>query len=361
MLSCYCRGMLSLDTVISVLLRINTGRGIVVATSNVDNALENKLIGILLVILLAVVIIFVLKKRIHFPKWFSGGIVALKGIFSGSEENEWIDNDSLDEIIEDSGYLYDSEQDIYYSHMNPWQRKFGYCRIYDEASAPLGMIIDCEPIYFEYDGKRWLIEFWKGQYDLTTGCEIGIYTTEGPDLDIPGIFNGTFYNCASDSDRLLMSYSIKKNNEILFIREDKHWWLTGFKLGEFSKPSELTMDINITLKNWTMRNAFIKGLKNAGYSDNEIIQNGNTVSLKYSKPHVPQPFTRTKLTDGVIQWKNKKLCKKYHNITKNCESMPCKIEAIRKRAPKMFGLIFNMGKTKKIFENYIIIENFLDD
>ena len=32
-------------------------------------------------------------------------------------------------------------------------------------------IIDCEPIYFSYGGKRWLIELWKGQYALTTGAE----------------------------------------------------------------------------------------------------------------------------------------------------------------------------------------------
>jgi len=45
--------------------------------------------------------------------------------------------------------------------------------LYDEAAAPLGMIVDCEPIHFEYKGKRWLIQFWKGQYDLPTGAEVG--------------------------------------------------------------------------------------------------------------------------------------------------------------------------------------------
>lgn len=322
--------------------------------------LIDKLIPILLVSILVITIIFVCKKWINFRNGLFGGIAALRAIFSSSGESEWTDNDSLDEMIEDSGYLYDSKQDIYYSVMDAWQRNFGYCRLYDEASAPLGMIIDCEPIYFEYDGKRWLIEFWKGQYDLTTGCEIGVYTTEGPDLDIPGVFNGTFYKCVSNSDLLKMSYTLKKNNKILFKRKDRHWWLTGFKLGEFSKPSELTMDINITLKDMIMCNAFVEGLKNIGYLDNEIIQNYNTVRLKYSKPHVPQPFTRTKITDGIIQWKNKKLCKKYQDITKNCEDMPCKIETIRKQAPEIYALIMNMGKTKKLFEQYDIIEKFLD-
>lgn len=29
----------------------------------------------------------------------------------------------------------------------------GYCYLYDEACAPFGMIIDFEPIHFEYDDK----------------------------------------------------------------------------------------------------------------------------------------------------------------------------------------------------------------
>jgi len=56
-------------------------------------------------------------------------------------------NDELDKAIEIAGYSYDPKQDIFYSTMDPWQRDIGYCRLYDELAAPLGMIIDCEPIY----------------------------------------------------------------------------------------------------------------------------------------------------------------------------------------------------------------------
>lgn len=84
---------------------------------------------------------------------------------------------SLNEFIEPYGYAYDSHQDIFYTKIDAWQREMGYSRLYDEAAAPSSMIIDCEPIYFEYDNKRWLIEFWKGQYGMTTGFEIGVYHT----------------------------------------------------------------------------------------------------------------------------------------------------------------------------------------
>jgi len=102
--------------------------------------------------------------------------------------------------------------------------------LYDEAAAPLGMIVDCEPIHFEYKGKRWLIQFWKG-----------VYATDKPDINIPGLFKGTFYNSIKDDEFLWMSFTLKKNGKVLFERGDRHWWLTGFKLGEFSQPWELTM------------------------------------------------------------------------------------------------------------------------
>ena len=57
----------------------------------------------------------------------------------------------LNELLEPFGFAYDGRQDIFYSRTDSWQRKYGYGRIYDEGAALLNMILDCEPIYFEYD------------------------------------------------------------------------------------------------------------------------------------------------------------------------------------------------------------------
>jgi hypothetical protein len=278
------------------------------------------------------------KVYLYITKWISG--------FRGKKKSS---NEVLYKIMADAGYSYDPMQDIFYSNMDPWQRKMGYCRLYDEASAPLNMIIDCEPIYFEYGGKRWMIEFWKGQYGMTTGGEIGIYTTEGPDLDIPGVFNGTFYECASNEDRLYMSFTLVKNDEILIKRKGKHWWLTGFKLGEFSEPSELTMYLTIALKNVTMRNAFLKGLKKAGYAKGEIFIDGNIVGLVFDEARTPQPLTRIAETDWLIQRKNELLCDKYQEITEPYDNFPDKMNAIREQAPEIYDAILNIGKTKALF------------
>lgn len=263
-------------------------------------------------------------------------------------------NEELDKTIAVAGYSYDPVQDIFFSTMDPWQRNVGYCRLYDEAAAPLGMIIDCEPIYFEYQGKKWMIGLWKGQYDLVTGGEIGVY--EGVlDLAISGVFSGTFYNAVRNDDRLQMSYTLNKNGNTLFTREGKHWWLTGFKLGEFSEPSELQMDTVITFENVLMRDAFVSGLRNAGYSDPSFKVVGNTVSFRFDVPHTTQPLTRTEKIDWIIQRKNKLLCEKYQEITEPYDTFPEKVKAIEELAPEMYEQILTMGKNKKHYEMFIMI------
>lgn len=102
--------------------------------------------------------------------------------------------------------------------------------------------MDCEPVYFEYADRKWLIEFWKGQYDLTPGCEIGI-DTRVFDMGLPGVFSDTFYNSVSNEKLLHMPCSLKRAGAELLRRKDMHWWLTGFRPDEFAEPADLTMDV----------------------------------------------------------------------------------------------------------------------
>lgn len=273
--------------------------------------------------------------------------------------NEPIDDEKIDNIIDISGYSYDERQDIFYSNIDAWQRKMGYCRLYDEAAAPLGMIVDCEPIYFEYDNKRWLIEFWKGQYDLSLGGEIGIYYTTGPDLNIDGVFNGTFYNAVEHEEFPLMSFVLKRNNRTVLKRKAKHWWLTGFRVGEFASPEELTMDIKIVFKNIDMANAFVKGLRNANYSNTDFIQRNNIIKLRYDKPNVEQPYTRNEKTDKIIQLKNKELCDRYQAITEPYDTFPEKLEVLRD-FPELYKEVLKLGKLRKLKGIYKNLQKYID-
>lgn len=265
----------------------------------------------------------------------------------------------MDKILEIAGYAYDPEQDLYYSTMYAWQRNFGYCRLYDEAAAPLHMIIDCEPIYFEYAGKRWLIEFWKGQYAMAMGCEVGIYNTEGPDLNIPGVFNGTFYHTASDQELLKIDCTLYKNGQPVFQRKERHWWLTGFKLGSFAEPSELTMTITINFRNRTMRKAFTKGLLNAGYSPDDFTHSNHKLTLCFDQPRTPQPYTRTPLTDSIIQIKNKLLCDIYQEITGGAPITHQTLHLLKKHAPELYSAVLLLGKNKHLYEKYEAIASHL--
>lgn len=263
-------------------------------------------------------------------------------------------NEYWDRILASAGYAYDANQDIFYSTMNAWQRNFGYFQLYDEAAALFSMIIDCEPIYFSYAGKRWLVQFWKGQYGITTGCEVGVYTTTRPDLHIPGIFSGPFFDGAGDEDLLPITCTLYKNGDPIFTREDIHWWVTGFVLGDFSEPYDLTMDINITLKDSIMRNVFIEGLLEAGYNQDEFLQDRNTVSLCFANPRTPQPITRNPASDQVIQKKNKLLCQMYQQIIAPFTSITDRLQAVEELAP---GLLTMMGKNKPLYQPFDLVRN----
>ena len=263
------------------------------------------------------------------------------------------------ELLGDAGYAYDPDQNIFYSKMNAWQRKYGYCRLYDEAAAPAGMILDSEPIRFSYNGKRWLIQFWKGQYYLNTGCEIGVYYAEEPDLSISDLFHGTFYHCVNNRNRLDMEYTLFKNGKELFHREERHWWLTGFRPGEFSEPCELTMKIRIKFKSKNMFWNFIMALKRIGYQDHELILDGTTVEFLFDKTHTPQPMTRTEEFDWIIQRNNEKACGLLREITEGYDTWAEKVRAIMEKEPYLLEAIINFGKTRQIFKSFEKLKNYI--
>jgi len=303
---------------------------------------------------------FFIYTLIGVPYWLSSRIKVLKlTIANIRNKNRPVDEATIYKTIDTAGYSYDAKQDIFYSNMNPWQRKVGFCKLYDEAAAAMSMIIDCEPVEFTYDGKKWLIELWKGQYCLNSGGEVGVYNTYEPEIDISELFTGNFYQSVSNEDRLYMSYTLLKNGRVLFEREGVHWWLTGFKLGEFSEPDQLTMEVNITLKDYKMLRAFVNALKALDYTDSDLYIRGTTVSLIFDKPHSPQPYTRTRETDWMVQRYNEHLCKKYQEITGPYVTFPEKVNAIKDQAPEIYNALFLIGKTRPLYKVFKKIKKHL--
>jgi len=213
----------------------------------------------------------------------------------------------LANAVDAAWFLYDPRHDIIYSKISPLRRIFGYAYGYDAAALAMTAIIDCEPIFFDYAEKHWMIELWKGQYGLETGCEIGVYNRPTNSTSAPAyaILDGTvgvrpgdtnpshnlFFDCANDNELLVMSSTLYKNGQPLFFRgPEKHWWLTGFKWGVYSRPDELTMDVSITCLDATMLTALVTALQGMGYSVRTF---STTVSFRFATPSSPQPRSDT--------------------------------------------------------------------
>src|SRR5690554_2275110 len=129
---------------------------------NVLNIFTNISVVILggpIIFIMAIIFLAAFLFTITFVYGISILLLPIKGIQKLYEKikKKNIDFDDFEKLIKKAGYAYDPVQDIFYSVINAWQRKFGYSRFYDEMAAHCSMIIDCEPFYFEYNGKNWLI------------------------------------------------------------------------------------------------------------------------------------------------------------------------------------------------------------
>lgn len=194
-----------------------------------------------------------------------------------NDEDKLVDNVIGPDGQQLAGYRYNPDGDYYYTDdKDCWQKNAGYNEVYDNMAPAAGMFIDQVRIRFNYGGKDWMIQFWKGQYGfLLVGAEIGVYTAPGGTYegDTSGV---NHYNCADKEDWLNMQldcYWSENNNghyKKVFTREyGKYWWATGFVKGQLTKytipKTELKLKGRITFKSTEMANLFVYGLKESGF------------------------------------------------------------------------------------------------
>ncbi|MFR5399517.1 MAG: DUF4474 domain-containing protein [Lachnospira sp.] len=137
----------------------------------------------------------------------------------------------LDELMQPFGFLSCPQQNIITSDIDSWQRTFGYTRLFDYSAPHFKMVFDCEPVYFDYDNRTWLIEFWKGQYGISCGAEIGIYRADT--ILSPDRLTNARFESISNSLMLPLSMQLFYQGRPLFCIGQTHWWLTGFRPGFF--------------------------------------------------------------------------------------------------------------------------------
>lgn len=255
----------------------------------------------------------------------------------------------LDEIISPFGYSYLPAQNIFTSRVDAWQKEFGYCALYDDTAPFLSMNFDCLPVYFNYRNRTWLIELWKGQYGINTGCEIGVYHADRI-LNENELRHTLFKSVEPEEmpDMCLTLFRKAQGRSVLAQVCGKHWWLTAFRMGCFSNPADLRLQASVTFPTHEMAEAFLRGLLNAGYNRAEIQLRGCTVSFTFANAESEQRrgwFLR--LWVRISQWANCTWCKIYLRITRPFHQTVDRILYLYYYLPFAFRKMLRLKRFKK--------------
>lgn len=173
-----------------------------------------------------------------------------------------------------TGFNVDMDDLVLYTVISSWQRKFGFGLLYDALAFNPAFVYTTRRFHFDYAGKEWMLQIWKGNYSLTTnGGEVGLYNRA------PGGNAATFYYAASDDEMLEMSMEILHGEDSLLKRgPEKTWWITGFKFSKtIYRPQDLTMRFEITFEDAEMMNAFLEAVDNEASHDVTYTVDGLTV------------------------------------------------------------------------------------
>ncbi|MDE6906349.1 MAG: DUF4474 domain-containing protein [Lachnospiraceae bacterium] len=249
----------------------------------------------------------------------------------------------LSSFIEPFGYCYHPSQDIFSTTVDAPQRVFGYTALFDRYASQFNMAIDCMPVYFDYEERTWLIEFWKGQYGINVGCEVGIYKAEGLVSSL-GRKTALFH---SVEDHEMMPMSIRlfhRNKEIAHLHKN-HWWLTAFQMGRYCEPKELWVEAGITFPNFEMLHAFVNALEEQGHGEYCIC--GLQIQIRFDYCSTCYLRGLHKFFFRFCQWRNRILCRLFLWVTKPFCLGIDQVLCLFYYLPAMFRRIFRDKKRKK--------------
>lgn len=176
-----------------------------------------------------------------------------------------------------TGYNFSTAEMLVYTLPNMWVRDFGFCFFYDFFSYTTPFFFyETRRIKFDYAGKEWMVQIWKGNYLVSNGAEVGIYNRDR-------LRFGTYYDCVSDEEMPEMSMQLYHGDDLLFEREkQRHWWLTGFQISDILYPAEtMTVRFTMTMQNAEMLEAFCKAIDRHYKKDITYSVDGLTVNVEW--------------------------------------------------------------------------------
>lgn len=217
----------------------------------------------------------------------------------------------LNEVAEPFGFAYAGEEDVFTGRLDAWQRKSGYEALFDKAAAHFHMIFDAYPVYFDYEGRTWLIEFWKGQYGINTGAEVGIYHADRIILEKER--KTAHFDAVNDEEMPVIFYCLGKRRRGMFCIRRRHWWLASFRMGEFSQPKELRLMVVLTFAEPHQAERFYEGLRESGCPEDKCRLCCNEVQVCIDWGDYYGFFSR--LYRNFIQLQNWLCCLLYRFVT----------------------------------------------
>lgn len=249
------------------------------------------------------------------------------------------------ELVNSFGYYYHCCPDTFSSTVDAWQKDLGYTFLYDYMAPRFQMVFDSLPVYFDYEDKTWLIQFWKGQYGINSGAEIGIYHTDT--IISPEDYKTTLFTAIEKSEMIPLSFRLFYRDNTCIEMSQTHWWLTSFDVGRFSNPEELVTDNSILFPNTDMLHAFVNGLLNAGVSKDDISIHGMRVYFYFDKLPTVNSTLYTRFWCKLSQWSNKGFCKLYLWFTKPFDTTEDRVLYLYYFMPFAFRRIFRLHRFDK--------------
>lgn len=289
-------------------------------------------LAILLLILLTMLFLHYRKKRV------------LEKVHSLSTEEK---TTLINQLIEPVGYIYEPQQDIFATRLNAPQKLFGYTTFYDLSAPFFNMVFDYETIYFDYGGRTWLVEMWKGQYGINSGCELGIYYADS--IVSPDKYDTTLFHAVDEADMLDISLKLNKSaskqntaSARLGYLRYHHWWLTIFKMGIFSKPKQLFVNTSIRFKTYPMMYSFLESFDKV-LPETPYILNGLNVYFTFCKSHRKYTWFK-KMVRHIALISCHLYCVLFNFITRPFQNTGDKILYIYYYLPFAIRLIFKPKK-----------------
>lgn len=164
------------------------------------------------------------------------------------------------------------------------QRKFGFNKAYDNFAGLANFYLDTIRVYFTYDNKDWLIEFWKGEYAMASvGCEIGFYYNDKPSSTTNAPLDASVgekkhFKAVDDKDAMYCSMELwqyKKSTDAEPVKRidfgrRRCWWAAAFENAVLEKHSDrttLVMRGTIEFSTTEMMELFLNGLEERGFKE----------------------------------------------------------------------------------------------